>query len=287
MSDSVAVRVQGLDDANRALTIARLAAGRANKGEFTAHELDDLFRALGLPAPSKAGNAIASMKRREWVRPGTARGSWKMTPVGRATADSLLSGMDLAALEAEAVAGNGSLLGGTVHAVVPPSLAPPKLLNPLRGFLDSHPFETNVFAMTRFPDGGSKTDPVRESIEVAREVCKAHGLELHLASDRAMDDELWTNVAAHMWASRYGIAFFEDRVGRGLNYNLTIEVGSMLMTGRRCALLKDSTVAKLPTDFVGQIYKDIDLDDISSTQNAIHIWIRDDLSLGSCDKCPR
>jgi hypothetical protein len=44
---------------------------------------------------------------------------------------------------------------------------------------------------------------------------------------------------AHMWASKYGVAFFEDRRGRGMNYNLTIEVGCMLMAGRRCGLLKE------------------------------------------------
>ena len=101
-----------------------------------------------------------------------------------------------------------------------------------------------------------------------------------------MDDDLWTNVAAHMWASRYGIAFFEDRVDRGMNYNLTTEVGSMLMTGRRCALLKDASIERLPTDLVGRIRKDIDLDDLSTVSEALHRWIRHDLSLGACPDCP-
>jgi len=52
-----------------------------------------------------------------------------------------------------------------------------------------------------------------------------------------MVDDLWANVAAHMWWSKYGIDFFEDRRGGGLNYNLVTEIGGMLVTGRRCALL--------------------------------------------------
>ena len=286
MGESVGVRVQRLDDAKRALIVARLAAGRGQKTEFTAVELEDLFTVLGLPGPSKGSNAIASLERRGWLRRGVGRGHWKLTPVGKEVADSLLSELDLAALEAEAAAGNGPLLGGTLHTVVPPSLAPPKLIHPLRTFLETHPFDTNVFAMTRFPEATADHDPVANSIDVAREVCAGHGLQLHLASDRAMDDDLWMNVAAHMWASRYGIGFFEDRVGRGLNYNLTVEVGSMLMTGRRCALLKDATVEKLPTDFVGQIYKEVDLDKPSTTAAALHLWIRDDLALGKCPHCP-
>jgi hypothetical protein len=88
-----------------------------------------------------------------------------------------------------------------------------------------------------------------------------------------------------MWASRYGIAFFEDRRSRGVNYNLTIEVGAMLMTGRRCALLKDNSIERLPSDLVGHIYKAVDLDDPSSVAAALHAWLRDDLALGPCTSC--
>jgi hypothetical protein len=125
---------------------------------------------------------------------------------------------------------------------------------------------------------------VKRALDAARSVCEAHGLEFHLASDRQILDDLWQNVAAHMWASRYGIAFFEDLADppRGLSYNLTIEVGSMLTTGRRCALLRDGSVAAMPTDLVGQIYKAVDLANIRTVETALHAWIRDDLGLGPC-----
>jgi hypothetical protein len=167
--------------------------------------------------------------------------------------------------------------------------APPSLLPVLGDFLARHPFDQNVFGMTRFPDEqrAAPIDPVKPALEVAREVCKLHSLEFHLASDRAMDDDLWTNVAAHMWASRYGIAFFEDRATptRGVNYNLTIEVGGMLMTGRRCALLKDKSIEKMPTDLVGKIYKSVDLNRPDTVEGALHAWMRDDLALGPCGRC--
>jgi hypothetical protein len=200
---------------------------------------------------------------------------------------SLVSDLDIAALVAESIRLGGTFLGGVVHTVMPPSLAAPELLPVLRTFLEAHPFETNVLGMTRFPDDDeAKPDPLLPVIDVARQVCAAHGLEFHLASDRAMHDDLWTNVAAHMWASRYGIAFFEDRRERGVNYNLTIEVGAMLMTGRRCALLKDESIDRLPTDLVGKIYKSVNVEDHASVANALHAWARDDLALGSCGSCP-
>ncbi len=155
--------------------------------------------------------------------------------------------------------------------------------------LDDFDFETNVFCMTRFPVDEEDTeylDPVRKIIKGARIALKSHGLTLHLASDRQLDQDLFANIAAHMWACRFGIALFEDRLKRGLNYNLTIEVGSMLMTGRACALLKDTTVEAMPTDFVGQIYKPVDFAQTNDVVTEVHRWAVNDLGLPKCPDCP-
>jgi hypothetical protein len=65
-----------------------------------------------------------------------------------------------------------------------------------------------------------------------------------------------------------------------------IEVGAMLMTGRRCALLKDKDTPNLPTDFVGQIYKSVDFDDLAKVAEEVHLWAAEDLGLGRCEHCP-
>lgn len=284
---SVGARVQGWDYVDQALILASIAQGRSDDGTFAPSEISDLFVDYALPVPARVSNTVAALERRGHVTRGRARASWKLTPVGRQAANELLSAMDLAALTAEAAAPASSSLGHALHAVISPALAPPGLIGQLRSFLAAHPFERNVFGMTRFPDEGDESvpDPVAPALDVAREVCRHHGLEFHLASDRAIDDDLWTNIAAHMWGSRYGIAFFEDRRDRGVNYNLTIEVGSMLMAGRRCALLKDRTIPKLPTDLVGRIYKPVDLEDVATVATALHAWARDDLTLGPCATC--
>jgi hypothetical protein len=119
--------------------------------------------------------------------------------------------------------------------------------------------------MTRFPREGKPEDPNEGVIAAVREALRAHGLKLHLASDASVEDILFANIAAYMWACQYGIALFEDRVGEGLNYNLVIEVGAMIMAGRQTALLRDMpTVEEMPTDLVGHIYKDVDFSDIST-----------------------
>ena len=151
------------------------------------------------------------------------------------------------------------------------------------------PFEKNVFCMTRFPEDENDADyldPVHPILPALRTALVNHGLVMHLASDRQLDDDLYGNVAAHMWACQYGIALFEDRLGRGLNENMLIEVGSMLVTGRRCALLKDLTIEKMPTDFVGQIYKEADFENVAATVALVHAWAAADLGLGRCPDCP-
>jgi hypothetical protein len=284
---SVGARIQGLSATDRALVMARLAEGQKEDGRFSPDDLRGVYLALALPPPSKPSNALAALKSADLAIP-VARGQWRLTPLGRDRCAILLSDMEIAALNAESTAGSGAFLGNAQNATVPPWLASPALLPGLRRFLQAHPFERNVFGMTRFPDEGDPSgppDPVRRAIEVAREACRVHGLELHLASDRAIDDDLWTNVAAHMWASRYGVAFFEDLAGRGINYNMTIEVGGMLMTGRRCALLRDRSIVRMPTDLVGLIYKSVDFDSAESVDRALHDWLSNDLSLGRCSNC--
>lgn len=289
MSDSVGLRVQGLALNEQFLALARLAQSRDGSPDFTVSAVDAVFHEFSLPAPAKPHNVAAALERNGLVRRGRDRGIWRVTPKGRATSEKMVSGIDLAALVAEAAAG-GAKLGGAAHPVILPEFgAPPDLVGILREFLQQHEFDRNVFGMTRFPREGSSDppDPVKKALEVARTTFQAHGFEFHLASDRQLHDDLWTNVAAHMWASRYGVAFFEDvaKPASGLNYNLTTEVGAMLMTGRRCCLLKDPSITWLPTDLVGRIRKDVSFEDVDAVEAVLHAWIRDDLGLGPCSAC--
>lgn len=281
--DTVGVRVQNLATKWQVLTLARIAQGRSGTGRFSIPDLAALLDATGLPQPGNIHETTRILVRdRLLVRQGSQRdATYRLTPVGLARSGELASDMDLAALMAEEGATGLPLLGATGHPTIPPSLAPPDLIGPLRGFFERHPFETNVFGMTRFPDEDEKKvpDPVAPALEMARAVCEEHGLTFHLASDRQIVDDLWPNVAAHIWACKYAVAFFEDRRGRGLNYNLSIEVGSTIVLGRRVAILKDESIERLPTDLTGRIYKPVKLDEPSTVGDALRGWVKDDLAL--------
>ncbi len=283
---TVGLRVQELPLLDSTLVLAQLSGQRADDGRFGVQDVDTLFSEIAVPGPAKTSNVFANLEKSGHLTRLKGRGRvWAVTPKGSARAQSLVSHMDLAALLVEANT-HGTQLGGQAHTVVPPTLAPPGLTPALRSFLEQHPFESNVFGMTRFAtDDPELSDPVATAVEAAREACADHGLTLHLASDRAIVDDLWGNVAAHMWACHYGIAFFEDRVGRGINYNLSIEVGAMLMAGRRCALLRDTSISAMPTDLVGHIYRGLDLANSNEVGTSVHTWLSTDLAFGPCRRC--
>ena len=286
--ESLGLRVQRMPMNDRTLVLASIAAGRSPDGTLTGAGVTKLFYAAALPQPTKIGNVLGSLKSSGFVTSGKAHGAYLLTPLGRQRVSELV-GDDSAALLAEALPG-GAQLGHSTHPLIPASLAPPSLLGPVAEFTKGSPSATNVFGMTRFPDADEEPDgpdPVAAALTATEDALKPHGLRFLLASQRALVDDLWGNVAAHMWASNYGVAFFEDRRGRGMNYNLVIEVGAMLMAGRRCLLLKDTSLKKMPTDLVGFIYKSVDLDDSSSVANAVHEWAREDLALGKCGACPK
>jgi hypothetical protein len=160
----------------------------------------------------------------------------------------------------------------------------------LQRHLERFPIEKSVFCMTRFPKPGdpNSPDPQQTVIDTIRLAAAKHGLTLHLASDRQIVDDLFGNVVAHMWACQYGIGLLENRGPKadGLNDNVLIELGSMLIMGRRCAILKDRNAPSPPSDLSAQIYKSVDFDDPQQVADATHVWLAEDLALGRCDQCP-
>ena len=212
-----------------------------------------------------------------------------MTPVGRQEVLKLMGTVDAKDVEAELAGTPGAEFVSALHTTIPPSLAPARWQAGIARLLERYPFEQNVFCMTRFARrGATLPDPIPAVIERLRGAAAGHDLVLHVASDRQAEDDLFGNVGAHMWACQYGIGLLENRLGAttGLNDNVLIELGSMMVTGRRCAILKDRTAPAAPSDLTAQLYKSVDFDDLGAVENAAHLWIADDLGRGRCAGCP-
>ena len=284
MESSIGLFAQDLaNDAQRVLFLSHLVGLRTADGWFRSQEVTRLVESLRLPPLANVSATLGRLRGRRLIVQNPKAGVWSLTPRGRAEAAALLAALDanqlIAQLQAETNEPFGAEFGGATHPVIPPELAPPRWSAGIARLLGDYPFERNVFCMTRFPEDGGVPDVVTDVIDTARTTLREHGLHLHVASDGLLDDELFGNVGAYMWACRYGIGLLEDRAGRGLNYNVMTELGSMLITGRRCALLKDKTVPSLPTDLAGHVYKPLDFDDSDAVSQELEHWISNDLGL--------
>ena len=243
--------------------------------------ISELFEILRVPAPVNVKRDLQLLEQAHLTVKRKASEHWAPTPNGIEQVMDLMGAVDLDHLAPDLTALRGADFGDELHTTIAPEFSPIQWARPISEFLARHPFEKNVFLITRFPQDESDTeylDPVRHLVPALEDELANHGLSLLLASDRQIVDDLLGNVAAHIWVSRYGIGLLEDRLGRGLNYNVMTEIGAMLVTGRRCALLKDTSAPKsLPSDIGGQIYKSVDFDDAAEVVAAVRRWVTDDL----------
>lgn len=294
---SFGLAVQRMPTQDAVLVLGQVAGWRGDSRWFRSGDVRDLYLTLRVPEPA---NLSASLGRlRDGPKFAIARGpasgrEWAVTPEGERRAQALIAGFDYSSITAELAAQPGAVFASIEHATLPPSLAPPAWAPGIRSFLEHFPFERNVFLMTRFPTADQE-DVVAHIIEILRSVMGGFGLALHVASDQQIVDDLWGNVGAHMWASRYGIGLLEtqtppaefadaEATGPGvfaptLNDNVLIELGSMLTIGRRCMILKDANAPMPPTDLTSQIFKSADFNDLESITAEAKGWVRKDLRL--------
>ena len=260
---------------DRVLVVGHIAGLRGRKIHFTRTQVDGVFADLRIPAPKNTGAVLSRLGKRGLLIQPTS-GHWTLTPMGEARVADL--GVTIGA--ADFHTDYASELASSTHHTIGTEFAPLPLVGPIGAFLKHHPFDRNVFGISRYPGDGDTNDLLNSCFSVARSTLNEYALEFHLASDRNVADELWPNVAASMWACRYGVAFIESRVEPDVNRNVLIEVGAMLMTGRRCVLLRDASVGSMPTDLVGHIYKPVDLSDPITIESAMREWCEYDLGLG-------
>lgn len=267
---------------DQVLVLGHLASERDSTRAFQTSHVRSLFESLRLPAPGNLSQVLADLARKKLVVKRPA-GGWSITPLGEVRSREVIGDLPDDEARAETNPRQGAELGTVEHPLLPPEWAPQPWVKPISQLLASYPFDRNVFCITRFPS--SEDSVLSAAIDAARDAVRAHGMTLHLANDRKIADELWPNVVAHMWACRYGIAFFEQLSSDQLNQNVLIESGAMLAMGRRCALLRDDSVSKMPTDFIAHIYEGLDLGDTTKVASSVHRWLADDLDLGRCKAC--
>ncbi len=278
MLDRFALQVQSMRRApDRILVIADLVGRRSEDGRFSPSDITGAFYELSIPPPGNVSAALATLRSESKVLR-HPQGRWMLTPIGRRTLEGLAV-QNAESVSLAATPAPGAVFAHTDHTVIPSWAAPPRWGPGIARLLDRYPFDQNVLCMTRFPSEGATPDPVADAIAVSRATLADCGLTLHLASDSIVDEDLFGNVGAYMWACRYGLGIVEDCAGRGLNYNVVIELGGMMLTGRRCVILRDLTSPNLPTDLAGQIYKSVDLTNRELVSKTVREWAVKDLAV--------
>jgi hypothetical protein len=144
--------------------------------------------------------------------------------------------------------------------------------------------ERNVFIMMRY----RSTEQFKQIEDSLRSSLAKYGLVGRLAKDRAYSDDLWENIEIYMKYSKYGIAVFEEIDEKEFNPNVSLELGYMYAIKRRCLLLKERSISRLPTDACGKLYRDFDCERIAETiTREVAEWCVRDLCLSPVvsDEC--
>jgi hypothetical protein len=149
---------------------------------------------------------------------------------------------------------------------------PPELLPYVNEFRERHPDpRKHAFIIMRFGEG-RRHQAIADAIKGS---LASHDIVALRADDHTYADFLMSNVRTYMHGCGFAVAVFERIESESHNPNVALEVGYMLALGKRVCLLKDQTLKQLPTDMVGSLYSEFDLDDVApSIQNGLSRWLR-------------
>jgi hypothetical protein len=123
--NSVALRVQRLKPREQVLLLLHMAQARFEGNRAAPRDVEQLFDDLALPVPTRVSNVLAGLESEGLVSRRRGKGRvWAVSPEGRRLISEFDFASDLASLTAEVVDVGSSRLGGALHPLLPPSLAP-------------------------------------------------------------------------------------------------------------------------------------------------------------------
>jgi hypothetical protein len=123
-------------------------------------------------------------------------------------------------------------------------------------------------------------DQLKTVHSAVRDTLTARGLQCVRADDRDYTGDVWSNIEVYLTGCKYGIAVFEDIDERDFNPNVSLELGYMMGRKRRCLLLKEKRLPKMPADVVHKLYQPWDAFKIEETISAqVARWVDVDLRL--------
>lgn len=140
-------------------------------------------------------------------------------------------------------------------------------------FREDYPDPSKVaFIMMRFGSTGAHT----EITEAVRQGLAAHGIEAVRADDKRYHDHVFFNILTYLHGCGLGIAIYDRIETDTYNPNVALEVGYLFAMRKPVCLLKDQSLATLPTDLVGRLYDPFDPQHADKTiPSVLSKWLSD------------
>jgi hypothetical protein len=151
--------------------------------------------------------------------------------------------------------------------------APAEILESLQAFRRDYPeSKQTAFVIMSFEE----TEPKKKIWGAIREALSSINIRALRADMKEYHSDLYYNVLTYLYGCTFGIAVFERITSDMTNPNVIFEVGYTIAIGKQVCLLKDRTLAYLPTDILGKLYIPFDPHNPGGTiPEKIKKWIKD------------
>ncbi len=134
-------------------------------------------------------------------------------------------------------------------------------------FLIDHPFEKNIFIMTKYRNSNISHR------EIMNRVIREAGFYPVIAKNDIIIDDLYNSIAC-LICSKYGIALFDKPEDQQIiNPNVCYELGMMHLQGKKCLILKSNSLEKLQTDILQKLYKEYNESNLDDLESKVKEWI--------------
>jgi hypothetical protein len=151
--------------------------------------------------------------------------------------------------------------------------APTEITESLQAFRRDYPeSKPTGFVIMSFED----TEPKRKIWAAISKALHDLNIKALRADVKEYHSDLYYNVLTYIYGCTFGVAVFERITSDLTNPNVIFEVGYSIAIGKQVCLLKDRTLAYLPTDILGKLYMPFDPHSPGKTiPEKIKKWIKD------------
>jgi hypothetical protein len=150
---------------------------------------------------------------------------------------------------------------------------PIEIQESLKTFRTDFPDPKKVsFIMMQFGD----TEEYTNILISVRKTLVENGLSGVRADDKAYHDDKLYNILTYLHGCGSGVAVFETITDQSFNPNVSLEAGYLMGLHKPICLLKEKSLETLPSDLVGRLYQEFNIEQCDiSISNVLKNWLDD------------